>query len=434
MADRPKRPGFQFPGPPPKEALDYFRHRGFKPGFSYRDVWLEEHALGFTVAKAMKMDLLKDIRAEIDKAIAEGRTLRQFQKDLTPILQERGWWGKKAMEDPETGEIVQAQLGSPRRLRTIYQSNLRAARAAGQWDRAQRTKKVRPYFLYALGPSKERRKEHEAWAGTILPVDDPWWNDHFPPNGWGCKCRVRQISEAEAKRRGGETSRPPRDMYLRKDPRTGRFHVFDRGVDPAWATNPGKYRGRVLAGHLHDRVDAAGHELAEAAHRSLMKSPLLEGFHQQIAGYKRKHPKEAEADKVAVKDRVFKERLGDFWIGLLDNRARKALRTPAGAELNPTRLVRLSPDTALKQSARHPDLGVEDYRRLPEIIKRGDMFTSEDRSHLSFRRFFNGQLYQAVVKQTSNNELFLKTFHKVNEWEMGRLERRTSRASSSRDR
>ena len=421
MADRPPRPGFQFPGPPPKEALEYFRHRGFKPGFSYRDVWLEEHALGFTVAKAMEIDLLKDIRAEIDKAIAEGRTLRQFQKDLTPILQKKGWWGKKAMEDPETGEIVQAQLGSPRRLRTIYQSNLRAARAAGQWDRAQRTKKVRPYFLYALGPSKERRKEHEAWAGTILPVDDPWWNDHFPPNGWGCKCRVRQISEAEAKRRGGETSRPPRDMYLRKDPRTGRFHVFDRGVDPAWATNPGKYRGRVLAGHLHDRVDAAGHELAEAAHRSLMKkSPLLEGFHQQIADYGQRHPKEARAEKVEIKDRVFKERLGDFWIALLDDRARKALKAPSGAKLSPTRLVRLSPETALKQM-KHMDrerhkrpLRLSDYRDLlPEVIRHGEMYKSRKGNHLLFFHRSDGRWYQAVVKQTGNNELFLTTFHEA---------------------
>ena len=68
----------------------------------------------------MEMDLLADIRAEIDKAIAEGRTLRQFRKDLMPILQRRGWWGKKKMKDPLTGKVVSAQLGSPRRLRTIH--------------------------------------------------------------------------------------------------------------------------------------------------------------------------------------------------------------------------------------------------------------------------------------------------------------------------
>ena len=44
--------GFSFPGPVPREALDYFRAKDLRPGFDYRDVWGSEHAHAFTVAKA----------------------------------------------------------------------------------------------------------------------------------------------------------------------------------------------------------------------------------------------------------------------------------------------------------------------------------------------------------------------------------------------
>lgn len=186
MADYPERPGFLFPGPPPKEVLEYFRRKGYKLGFSYLDVWREEHATAFTVAKAMELDILEAIRAEVDKALAEGRTFQQFQKELRPILEALGWWGRKEMVDPVTGEVIEAQLGSPRRLQVIFDTNLRTARAVAQWERIQRTKDVLPYLLYTVGPSREHRLAHLAWHGTLLPADDPWWETHFAPNGWGC--------------------------------------------------------------------------------------------------------------------------------------------------------------------------------------------------------------------------------------------------------
>ena len=173
-----------FPGPAPKEAVDYIKGKGWKVGFSYQDVWREEHASAFTVAKAMQMDVLSDIRSEVERAIEEGITLREFQKELTPRLQALGWWGQQPMPDPLTGEVKTVQLGSPRRLKTIYNVNLRTAREAGQWQRIERTKKGLPYLLYQLGSSRKHRVQHVAWNGTLLPVDNPWWDTHTPPLGY----------------------------------------------------------------------------------------------------------------------------------------------------------------------------------------------------------------------------------------------------------
>ena len=46
---------------PPQAALDWFKAKGIQPGFDYRDVWLEEQANAFTVAKMLNADLLVEV-------------------------------------------------------------------------------------------------------------------------------------------------------------------------------------------------------------------------------------------------------------------------------------------------------------------------------------------------------------------------------------
>src|SRR5690554_2979998 len=188
------------PGNIPRDALDFFRAKGLRIGFSAEDVAPEEHAHGFTVAKAIKLDILDDIKASLADNLEQGQTFRDWAKRIKPELQAKGWWGRKQEIDLATGEMREVQLGSPRRLKTIYRSNMRSARAAGQWQRIERNRNTHPYLIYELGPSQEHRAEHVAWAGTTLPVDHPWWDDHMPPNDYGCNCRVRAVSRSEYER------------------------------------------------------------------------------------------------------------------------------------------------------------------------------------------------------------------------------------------
>lgn len=229
--------------PVPKDALDWFRAKGYRVGFDYRDVWQEEHAAAFTVAKAMRLDILEGIRAAMDKALADGQSFGEFRRELQPLLERMGWWGKQQLFDPLEGAEREVQLGSPRRLKTIYNINLRTAHAAGQWQRIQRAKATHPFLLYQLGPSREHRVEHLSWAGRLLPVDHPWWQTHFPPNGWGCKCHVRAVSKREAERlraQGAVSEVAPDDgeqEYVNQ--RTGELLQVPRGIEPGWAYNPG---------------------------------------------------------------------------------------------------------------------------------------------------------------------------------------------------
>src|SRR5690606_37926146 len=87
--------------------------------------------------------------------------------------------------------------------------------------RAQRTKKALPFFLYIRTSSRDPREEHLGWVGIVLPVDHPFWNTHFPPNGWQCKCQVRQITAREAKRLLGLTAEPGGIQYTSEVPDLG---------------------------------------------------------------------------------------------------------------------------------------------------------------------------------------------------------------------
>ncbi|CCU70924.1 phage minor head protein [Thalassolituus oleivorans] len=269
-------PDYRFPANPPEAVLAWFRAKGLKPSFDYREVWAEEHAQAFTVAKAMRMDVLTTIREALDQALAEGKTLEQFRKELTPTLQKLGWWGRADVVDPTTGEVINAQLGSPRRLKKIYATNMKVARAAGQWERIERRKKTHPYLVYELGPSENHRAQHVAWAGIILRADDPFWQTHYPPNGWGCKCRVRQINQREYDKlvdTGKYTTTAPR--ITKKEwinDRTGEALQVPIGIDPGWDYNPGMHRAKALA----DNADRSAAELKKAAQKPAPKaSPTL---------------------------------------------------------------------------------------------------------------------------------------------------------------
>ncbi len=249
------------PVPVPKEALDYLRAKGYRVGFDHRDVFQEEHATAWTVAKAMRLDILEAIRAAVDEAIEGGQAFAEFKRDLQPLLEKLGWWGRGELLDPLTGETREVQLGSPRRLKTIYDVNLRQAHAAGQWERIERTSKTHPYLLYELGPSREHRPEHVAWAGILLPADDPWWHTHFPPNGWGCKCRVRQVSRREAERLQASgryiTAAPDLGQQEYVNRRTGQVVSVPRGIEPGWAYNAGQVSRLARAQQLLEEKEAA---------------------------------------------------------------------------------------------------------------------------------------------------------------------------------
>lgn len=261
----------------PREVARYFDAKDSRPTFDWRDIAPEEHAFTFTVAKSSGFDILDDIRAGLTDAITNRVPFDQFRQNLTPLLVSKGWWGQKLAIDPETGEEQLVQLGSPRRLKTIYWANTRTAFAAGEWERTQRTKDFLPFLVYELSTAERKRLEHKRWVGIVAPVDHPIWDRLYPPNGWGCKCRIRQITRREAIRLGWREDEPVAVITEKPwtNKRTGKTVMVPEGVDPGWDTNPGKLRAQNVSRFLNERVDAMPQARQRIAIDDIVQSPIL---------------------------------------------------------------------------------------------------------------------------------------------------------------
>lgn len=184
----------------PAMAVKYFRNKKNAFSWDWYELWQDAHKKAFTVAKAMREDILNDIRSALDKSLSEGKTFQEFQKELKPTLQKKGWWGEVIIVDKE-GTAEKVQLGSLYRLNTIYSVNMQTAYQTGRYKTQLDNADNRPYWEYVAVMDAATRPEHAMLNGLIYRYDDPFWNSFYPPNGWRCRCRVNALSEYNLKSR-----------------------------------------------------------------------------------------------------------------------------------------------------------------------------------------------------------------------------------------
>ena len=188
MPDRAPRPPWHRPF---AEQLAFFRNKLNLPTERWDDIRKEEHDRAFIVAGAQGADLLADLNTAVTRAIADGSGLEAFRKDFKALVAKNGWSGW-------TGEGSKA--GVAWRTKVIYQTNMGTSYAAGRWQQLNdpELQSVMPYWRYKHSDSVlYPRPLHVSWDGLTLPPDAPFWKTHFPPNGWGCHCRVIPASKSE---------------------------------------------------------------------------------------------------------------------------------------------------------------------------------------------------------------------------------------------
>lgn len=199
------------------------------------------------------------------------------------------------MIDPRTGEVLKTRFNHAR-LQLIFDTNVRQAAAAGQWQRMLRHQRTHPYARYVSMNDGRTRELHRSWHNVTLPLDDPWWSTHRPPNGWRCRCRVIGVTQAEYDR-GTTQSRPNAATKEDKDaplieeplkkqapehptrawrnPATGHIHHIPAGIDPGFDHNPGT-QGRSQAFEALVQAKLAG--LSPAVREAALVQRLSAGL------------------------------------------------------------------------------------------------------------------------------------------------------------
>lgn len=186
----------------PEEIVKYFEAKGLKTSYYWREVYEEAHAKAFTIAKMTNADLLKDTQDMLTKAIKEGWSTGHFQKEAGELFKKKGWDGIREVKNPKTGEIETVELGTPRRIKNIFQNNINSAYSVGRFKQQLEDVDIAPYFQYMCILDENTRPEHRAMHGKIFRYDDPIWAYLLPPNGWGCRCFIRALTAEEVRRLG----------------------------------------------------------------------------------------------------------------------------------------------------------------------------------------------------------------------------------------
>jgi SPP1 gp7 family putative phage head morphogenesis protein len=359
----------------PKQAVEYFSSKDAQVTGPWTE-WLDaQHARSFTVANVTKLEVLKDIQDSLARALKQGKTLEQWKDDLVPMLKRKGWWGRDYSTDQlrdagrlsADGEIAKGL--TPARLRTIFQTNMQSAYMSGRYEQMVEQAAERPYWEYVAVLDSRTRPAHRALSGMVFRYDDPAWMAFYPPNGFNCRCRVRNFTMSELQTRGKTVSATDKSNFKAVDGTTksgdsytvmqyssaampgGKF-----APDPGFSNNPAQTAAveRLLDSKARNVLPPGA---ADDVLRQTLAAPVRQPAWQQFA-------RDAQAALRPVG--------GEFAVGVADAMAADEARR-GGAAVGDSALL-VVPDVMIagRKGRRHAVKGdaltPEDWAALPQAL------------------------------------------------------------------
>jgi len=175
------------------------------------------------VRSELMSGLLPDIRARaicVARLDDERGAIGRIREALAKVPEGGDWHkARKAIRDdvfgewfdPETQDNDEA-LGKLReaaegKAEFLLKTHVFQAYSASRYREQQEFADDFPYLMYITMGDGSVRESHEALDGTILPADDPFWETHYPPWDWGCRCIVESLTREDAEERGITTAR-----------------------------------------------------------------------------------------------------------------------------------------------------------------------------------------------------------------------------------
>lgn len=80
-------------------------------------------------------------------------------------------------------------------LRAEYNHAVSTSQSAARWIEAEEVSDIFPNLIYRTVNDGRVRDSHKVLDKTVKPINDPFWDEFTPPNGWNCRCRVESTSE-----------------------------------------------------------------------------------------------------------------------------------------------------------------------------------------------------------------------------------------------
>lgn len=122
-----------------------------------------------------------------------------------------------------------------------YHHAVRSVEMANKWILFQKDGD-RYDLQYRTAEDSKVRSSHRPLDRITLPIDDPFWESYFPPNGWRCRCNVVQVRKGK---------------YESTDPETAMSLGEDATAEPKqkmFRSNPGKSLKLFPDQHPYNKV------------------------------------------------------------------------------------------------------------------------------------------------------------------------------------
>jgi SPP1 gp7 family putative phage head morphogenesis protein len=193
----------------PDRALKYFNSLTPALRSSLKNFSDDAKARAFFIANLTKLNHVNGVYKRIAEGIEDGKPVSKIVDEIS-------------VDDniPLRGDLA----------RTIVNTNIQTAYAAGRWEEVQTNKKYRPYLKYLAVNDNRTRTLHRSFDGLILPVDDPFWRINYPPNGYNCRCDVATLSQRQVDKLTAERGENP--VIRTKNPMP---------MNSKFAGNPGEF-------------------------------------------------------------------------------------------------------------------------------------------------------------------------------------------------
>jgi SPP1 gp7 family putative phage head morphogenesis protein len=187
---------YAFQPVPAKEAAAFIRRKLPLTKDQFSKLLPELQGLAFTVSGINAADALQDLRDTV-ATYPEGALFKTLKKDVAGKLSR--YLESDQLEliesDPEEKLAQKKQL--ERRAGMLIRHHGNQAYAHASYLDLEASKEVFTHWKYLTVGDENVRDSHRALDGLVLPRDHEFWQTHFPPWEFGCRCQIVPVTASE---------------------------------------------------------------------------------------------------------------------------------------------------------------------------------------------------------------------------------------------
>lgn len=158
--------------------------------------FIETHSdvLNSSMERVEMSDIMRR-RLERSNYIFSGfKTFHELNEAFPSLIDENG--NRKPFEQFYNDVLKIDSTYNKNYLQSEYNFIQSSAEMAAKWEQFSEDGD-RYYLQYRTVGDEKVRPEHAALNRVTLPMDDKFWEEYFPPNGWNCRCTVVQVRKSK---------------------------------------------------------------------------------------------------------------------------------------------------------------------------------------------------------------------------------------------